>query len=237
MRIGNLKAISSHTLSSILSRASTGEIHWSYSFRRHRLELFHAEESLGKIYLPIDQTFDESGRLTPIPDFCLAVLCIKAGQAVTGLFRQGELIDHKVFRAYMVRKKQGKSQVKHLKTKGKSRAGSRIRLEETERFFEEINSRLAFYAEYPIDRWAYSSGKTLWPYLFSSETSPPFSKDQDELYRIPFHLSSATFDQLGIIYQSLTSIHAGLSEEGERFLASSFTPKEVSDDEDAGEDW
>ena len=47
----------------------------------------------------------------------------------------------------MVRKKRGVSQIKHLKTKGKSRAGSRVRLAETEEFFENINGRLQDYFE------------------------------------------------------------------------------------------
>ncbi|MBN2694680.1 hypothetical protein JXR93_08460 [bacterium] len=66
------------------------------------------------------------------------VLLIEAGQASCGYFKDDELLAHKVFRGYMVRKKQGKAQITYLKQKGKSRAGSRIRLSETELFIQEI---------------------------------------------------------------------------------------------------
>ena len=39
-------------------------------------------------------------------------ILIESGVAAVGYFENGENIDHKVFRAYMVRKKQGMSQIK-----------------------------------------------------------------------------------------------------------------------------
>ncbi|MBI3143197.1 MAG: hypothetical protein HYZ16_10250 [Bacteroidetes bacterium] len=78
----------------------------------------------------------------PQPGQLSWVLLVRAGEAALGWVIQGKLMKYKVVRKYMVRKKQGKAQVSHLKTKGKSRAGSRIRLAQTEAFFEEINHKL-----------------------------------------------------------------------------------------------
>lgn len=125
------------------------------------------------------------------------VILLEAGQAATGYFEDDENLHHKVFRAYMVRKKQGKSQIKYLKTKGKSRAGSRVRLAETESFFVEINQQLQHYfSTYRIDRIAVSLSKTLLPFFFQSETPPPFQKDDPRIYTIPRHVAESNYAQL-----------------------------------------
>ncbi len=181
-----------------------------YLSTRHQLEIWADQNLLAKVYLPLSKQWVNGNLLQPKDDFYLVITVIKAGQAVCGCFQNGELIDHKVFRAYMVRKKQGKSQVKYLKTKGKSRAGSRVRLAETERFFEEINSRLAYYDQFPISYWTISCSKTLWPLLFESKQAPPFSKKNEKVYSIPFHVSDSTFDKLEPLYQNLDSIHISI---------------------------
>ena len=48
----------------------------------------------------------------------------------------------KIYRRYTVRKSQGKAQQKHLRAKGKSRLGSRIRLRQTQLLFEETSATL-----------------------------------------------------------------------------------------------
>ena len=119
----------------------------------------------------------------------------------------------------MVRQKQGKSQIKHLKTKGKSRAGSRIRLAETARFFEEINERLQSYsAQFPMDFWGISCAKTMWPYLFSSEVTPPFSSKDSNLIELPFHIAQASFEELEKAGELLGSFHLILSEKGKECI-------------------
>ncbi|EOZ98592.1 hypothetical protein A33Q_1246 [Indibacter alkaliphilus LW1] len=125
------------------------------------------------------------------------LVMIRSGMASVGFFENGELLDHKVFRAYMVRKKQGKSQIKYLKTKGKSRAGSRVRLAETLDFFDSINSRLTRYFEtYRVDHIVLSCSKTLLPYLFGGKVSSPFEKDDHRIFKLPKHVSSPTFESL-----------------------------------------
>lgn len=125
------------------------------------------------------------------------LLMIRSGIASVGYFEDGENIDHKVFRAYMVRKKQGVSQIKYLKTKGKSRAGSRVRLAETREFFEGINGRLNdYFKKYHVDRIGISCPITLIPYLYGSKLPTPFAKDDPRIFRIPKHVQHPTFDAL-----------------------------------------
>jgi len=125
------------------------------------------------------------------------VVLIESGMAAVGYFENGENIDHKVFRAYMVRKKQGKSQIKYLKTKGKSRAGSRVRLAETIEFFVSIRERVNTYLDtYRIDRIAISCSLTLWPYFFGGKGDLMFSKDDQRVYKVPIHVPECTYDNL-----------------------------------------
>ena len=70
------------------------------------------------------------------------ILLMEAGRAAVGFYKDEKLVDHKNIRKYMVRKKQGKAQISHLKSKGKSRYGSRLRLRESEAFFDEILEKL-----------------------------------------------------------------------------------------------
>ena len=70
------------------------------------------------------------------------LLIMEAGRAAIGSVKEGKLVVHKNIRKYMVRKKQGKAQLTHLKSKGKSRYGSRLRLQETIEYFDEIIEKL-----------------------------------------------------------------------------------------------
>jgi hypothetical protein len=123
------------------------------------------------------------------------LLLIQSGNCAIGYFEDGVNLDHKVFRSYMVRKKQGKSQIKYLKTKGKSRAGSRVRLGETVEFFENINQRLQeYFEEHDIDRIAISCSKTLIPYLYGSKVATPFDKKDERIFKIPKHIHTPIYD-------------------------------------------
>lgn len=125
------------------------------------------------------------------------IVLIQAGNCALGYFENGVNLDHKVFRSYMVRKKQGKSQIKYLKTKGKSRAGSRVRLGETVEFFENINGRLQeYFKDHEIHRIALSCSKTLIPYLFNSKVATPFDKHDPRLFKIPKHIHTPIYDVL-----------------------------------------
>lgn len=132
------------------------------------------------------------------------ILLIQSGSCAVGYFEQGTNLDHKVFRAYMVRMKQGKSQIKYLKTKGKSRAGSRVRLSETAAFFENINERLQqYFAAHEIHRIAISCSKTLIPYLFNAKVATPFNKKDPRIFKIPKHIHTPGYDILMDTHQYL----------------------------------
>lgn len=113
------------------------------------------------------------------------VVLIQAGHAAIGYFEENELVLHKVITRYMVRGN-GKAQHTYLKTRGKSKAGSRIRLAQTLDFFEEINQK--------IDEWAiiddcqkvlYSASIPLWNMLFESKVASVFEKIDKRLLKIP----------------------------------------------------
>lgn len=172
-----------------------------YDFDKHRIELRlerHDREAF--LRLPITLACNQNLVLDFEREVTYLMLLVQSGSASIGVFKGEECLAHKVFGAYMVRKKQGKSQIKHLKTKGKSRAGSRVRLASTLEFFENINLRLQdHFKEYEFDRIAMSCSKILIPYLFGAKEGTPFDKKDKRLYKIPKHLHQPNFEvMLGI---------------------------------------
>ena len=216
----------------LVEQAKSLDFELGYEPKKHQLIIEKNGQWQSKIYLSwlYDWDHEKGIQVKSDPHFALAL--IKAGQAAVGYFHQGALIDHRVFRAYMVRQKQGKSQIKHLKTKGKSRAGSRIRLGETERFFEEINERLTTYeTDFPIDFWGVACGKTLWPFWFDSKTPPPFSSQNSNLIELPFHVRQASFEELAQAGKLLSQFHIIFSS-GHQSLSISKPQEQEEDLED-----
>lgn len=128
------------------------------------------------------------------PDYLIILL--QAGYAALASFEEGQMINHKVIRKYMTRQKQGKAQINHLKTKGKSRLGSRIRLQQTKEFFEEINQKLQDWEVEAVDRILISTSIVLWNGLFGAETLPPFTKKDTRLRKIPIHVPAPNYQAL-----------------------------------------
>lgn len=220
MNIPNAKVITQSSSEHLINVGKKMDLEVIYLKEKHQIMIEGASEWLAKIYLPWNTKFEHKSGFSLKDNFHFGLVLIRAGQAAVGYFHDGVLLDHKVFRAYMVRQKQGKSQIKYLKTKGKSRAGSRVRLGETERFFEEINERLTEYSSnFPIDMWGISCGKTLWPFYFQSETAPPFSQNQDNLIGIPFHIAQASFESLENVGNQLGKFHLLLSEQGKTIFS------------------
>lgn len=126
-----------------------------------------------------------------------AMVLMQPGNAAIGYFENGEVVEHKVIRKYMTRKKQGRAQVYHLKTKGKSRAGSRVRLEETQEFFEEIHEKLLKWEILTKSkRIFYHASPVLWPMLFDINEKLSFSKDDSRLIKIPRDVNMPIYDEL-----------------------------------------
>jgi len=170
----------------------------AYDREKHRLSVLD-EAGHERLYfrLPLVLPSPATGPSPEAVKVNYVILLIQAGHCALGYFENGRCRDHKVFRAYMVRQKQGKSQIKYLKTKGKSRAGSRVRLGETVEFFESINERLqSYFAGHPIHRIAISCSKTLLPYFYGSKIATPFNKHDPRLYKIPKHIHTPGYEVL-----------------------------------------
>ena len=204
-----------------------------YLPEKHQLLLENKVSWLAKLFLPWTMTWLPEGKFQVQEDVHYCLTLVRAGQASLGYFHQGKLLDHKVFRGYLVRQKQGKSQFKYLKTKGKSRAGSRIRLEETLVFFKEINERLQVYAkQYPLNFWGLGCAKTMWPLLFDGEVKPPFTSKSAELIELPYPFTKGSYEELQELELRLQQFHLLLSP-----LAEPLIQLQQASDPEADDSW
>jgi hypothetical protein len=211
-------------------------------FSKKRKLIFYGpdQNKILSIRISLTLNFFNEGPDLRASDFINYVLIlIKAGMASVAFFDNNLMLDHKVFRAYMVRKKQGKSQLKYLKTKGKSRAGSRVRLAESEAFFSSINERLLTYFEnYRVDLIGLSCSETLIPYFYGNSISSPFDKKDTRLFKIPKHVASPKLENLKELDSFLKKNLIELESDGvrlfEEFVAS-FEKKPFEDQDD--ENW
>lgn len=176
---------------------------YSIDQKKHRInfETVSQEEFYLRLPLPFpleNQYIDLEDCETPY-----LICIIQSGSAAMAYCEGLQVIEHKVFKAYMVRKKQGKSQIKYLKTKGKSKAGSRVRLGNTVHFFEEITGKLNdWLSYYEIEKIALSLNKTLYPYLFNKENEV-LSKNDERIFKIPKHIEEPSFENLLKIHSYL----------------------------------
>ncbi len=117
----------------------------------------------------------------PHPDEGLGehlVILMQAGAVSLGRFRDGAELATRTFKRYVVRGK-GRAQTTHLATKGKSRYGSRLRLQNAKALLEETNAKLRDWEQEfgPHERLFTQVPVRLWPELFEVEPPPPFPKD------------------------------------------------------------
>ncbi len=175
----------------------------SYDYSKHRLYFSDADTSI-YFRLPITFPIFNLEIDSPITTIRYILVLIQSGHAAVGYFEGEKMFDHKVIKAYMVRGTQGISQIKYLKTRGKSKAGSRVRLANTVNFFENINQRLQVYFNFGnIDRIALSCSKTLIPFLFKSKVACPFDKKDRRVYKIPKDLNIPNFEVLKLAHHYL----------------------------------
>ena len=193
------KLIEVDLLYKIIKKAKDGIGEPHYLADKHQLVFEQQAEEL-KIRLPLHFTFTHG--LEEMEERPFMILMVESGHAALAYGEGEQIIEHKVFKSYMVRKKQGKSQLKHLKTKGKSKAGSRVRLANTEHFFEEIHEKVAEWLEYyEVDYIALSCSKTLYPYLFTEEFE--LNRKDERIIKIPKHIPEANFENLLKIHSYL----------------------------------
>ncbi|WP_162054245.1 hypothetical protein [Pontibacter pamirensis] len=180
----------------VLQRIRSSAFATAYERDKHRMVLSD-DAGNEQVYFRLPIVLPPPGANTPEEEIQVnyVIVLIQSGNCAMGYFENGVNLYHKVFRSYMVRKKQGKSQIKYLKTKGKSRAGSRVRLGETVEFFENINERLQeYFEEHEVHRIAISCSKTLIPYLFNSKVPTPFDKHDPRIFKIPKHIHTPIYE-------------------------------------------
>lgn len=125
------------------------------------------------------------------------VLLLQAGAMAVGYWDGGELLHHKAQRRYVVRG-HGKAQPLHAKTRGKSRYGARLRLQNWKRLLVETNERLRdYWAEYgAAARVFFAAPVRAWPELLAAAPPPPFAAGDAALQRVPMHVHRPDFAEL-----------------------------------------
>ena len=198
MKMG-LKSINLYHVSfeTFLLAAREKAPHYEYDFQKHAVILKdHNYDPLGMIRLPLHLAIDHDLSILDCEQLVL-YLSITSGNAAICVMEGKYNIYHTTISAYMSRKKQGFSQIKYLNKKGKSRAGSRVRLAATIEFFENINIMLAeLFEEYDFHRIAINCSTSLIPYVHQSKETCPFDKRDARLYKIPLHLPQSNYTNL-----------------------------------------
>ena len=177
---------------------------YEYDFKKHVVTLNDEQhETMGFLRLPLHWIIRDDLSLADQEAIAL-YLSIESGNAAICMMVGKVNVYHTTFSAYMTRKKQGFSQIKYLKKKGKSKAGSRVRLAKTVTFFENINETLnELLDEYDVDRIGLSCAATLIPFLFQSKVACPFEKKDPRLYKIPLHIPQSNFTNLDAAIRKL----------------------------------
>ncbi|MEP2026366.1 MAG: hypothetical protein ABJH98_08065 [Reichenbachiella sp.] len=170
---------------------------FEYHFAKHAILIYNqAGLTIGQIRLPLHLCIDDQLDILTEQAKVLYI-SIESGSGALCLMDGNVNTYHTTFSAYMTRKKQGVSQIKYLNKKGKSRAGSRVRLAKTLEFFEKINANLnKVLSEQKVDRIALNCSTTLIPYLHNSKVPCPFDKKDFRLYKIPLHIPQSNFTHL-----------------------------------------
>ena len=138
---------------------------------------------------------------TQLPKQC--VILAQAGAVAIAMFERGEPLGTKAFKRYVVRGN-GRAQPAFLASKGKSRYGSRLRLQNAKRMIEETNRRLTgFWDEHGApDQILVGVPTKLWAEHFLSPVKPPFEKSTP-ITRVPLDFPVPTTSVLLRTYRSL----------------------------------
>jgi hypothetical protein len=157
---------------------------------------FEADGSVARLWLPLvapravagERVGDFAERLE-LREEAQLVLLLQAGAMAFGCWRGEELLQHKAVRKYVVRGN-GRSQATHLKTRGKSRYGSRLRLQNWKSLLAETNERVADCEDDhgPFARIFLGAPVRVFSDLFEVDPAPPFERDDARLQRLPLHV-------------------------------------------------
>ncbi len=179
---------------------------YTYHQKRHIIELMDSSgHPFGYIRMPLRYSIS-SDLILQDDETSVLYLSVESGNAALCLMKGMETTFHTTFSAYMTRKKQGFSQIKYLNKKGKSRAGSRVRLAETVTFFETINKAVnELWTRHSDLRIALNCNKTLLPYLLKSKVPFPLANKDPALYKIPLHIHQSNFTNLEAAIKKLSA--------------------------------
>lgn len=146
--------------------------------------------------VPGERLADYALRLPGAPEPHVLLL-LQAGAMAVGYWHGDELLHHKAQRRYVVRG-HGKAQPLHRKTRGKSRYGARLRLQNWKRLLVETNERLRdYWLEYgPAARVFFAVPVRVWPDLLATAPPPPFAAGDAMLQRVPMHVHRPDFAEL-----------------------------------------
>jgi hypothetical protein len=196
------KLISGEALIPLLAELASKGANPSYIEEKHQLVYENNESLQLKVRLPLRTKWLSNQTLFEDEEMPFILLIVESGQAALAYGEGNHIIEHKVFKSYMVRKKQGKSQIKYLKTKGKSKAGSRVRLANTVHFFEEIQEKInEWLAYFELDYIALSCSKSLYSHLFTERFN--LDRNDPRIIKIPKHIQEANFENILAIHTYL----------------------------------
>jgi hypothetical protein len=135
------------------------------------------------------------------------ILLIRSGSAALGLSQEGKIIRHKRITKYMIRKKQGKSQLTFYSKKGTTGGGSKLRLQQSIEFFDEIQKKLVDWSKFILncDLILYQSSPKLFSELFKTKKGLIFDKKDHRIYSIPYSTGKPTYQELLKINKILTT--------------------------------
>lgn len=183
---------------------------WSIDEEKHWI-LHESEEVRYRLPLvwPLairGESIDEYIGRIPEEDPSFLIVMVQLGAAAIGYVDEGEFLVHKAIKKYMKRQKRGRAQIQYLNTRGKSKAGSRLRLANTERFFEEINERMSDWGEmYDEPEFIFvSCTPNVWGMIHAADPKPPFDRKDPRIRKIPYDVPIPDFEQLQIISNRLT---------------------------------
>ncbi len=155
------------------------------------------------------------------------ICLIQAGYATLGRVERLSLVDYKRISYYMVRKKQGKSQLTYLNKKGKSRAGARIRLRNTQKFFDELHTVIQDWATCTTPQCIFlSSTPRLWGALHQRHPTLPLFQSDMTIHKIPLTIHRP---RLSEIKRVLYHIRTGTVREGSDPLLAALFQKWMDD--------
>ncbi len=136
-----------------------------------------------------------------LPRQCVVLL--QAGAASVAYFDKGEPLSTKSWKRYVVRGS-GRAQPTYLSKKGRSRYGSRLRLQNAQSLHDDVNERLTgLWEEFGAPSQLFvSAPQRLWAEQFEGRVRPPFGRSFP-VERVGLDLPVPTTEVLLRAYRSL----------------------------------